>query len=124
MRVETITIQALREQTEIPAVVFDRDGRLIFANEALERVLVWKHGELLGRPVSTVLPNRFLNIPEPEMLPTRPVPGTACQSDGKQIDAELTLVAANEGAALHYGAMIRPLAEQHWFYYIPFEEEP
>jgi PAS domain-containing protein len=123
MPVETITIEALRKQTEIPAVIFDEDGRLIFANEALERILVWKHGELLGLPVSTVLPNRFVSIPAPELLPRRPVPGTACQSDGKQIDAELTLVAANEGAVLHYGAMIRPLAEQHWFHYIPFEEE-
>jgi PAS domain S-box-containing protein len=123
MPVETTTIEALRKQTEIPVVIFDQDGRLIFANEALERTLIWKHDELLGLPVSTMLPNRFLSIPEPELLPRRPVPGTACQSDGKQIDAELTLVAANEGAVLHYGAMIRPLAEQRWFQYIPFEEE-
>jgi PAS domain-containing protein len=123
MPVDTITIEALRNQTEIPAVIFERDGRLIFANDALERVLIWKHDELLGLPVSTVLPHRFLSIPEPELLPRWPVPGTACQSDGNQIDAELTLVAANEGTALHYGAMIRPLAEQHWFHYIPFEEE-
>jgi PAS domain S-box-containing protein len=123
MPLERITIEALRKQTEFPVVIFDQDGRLVFANEALERVLVWKHDELLGLPVSKVLPNRFLTIPEPELLPRRPVPGTVCQSDGKQIDAELTLVAANEGPALHYGAMIRPLAEQHWFQYIPFEEE-
>jgi PAS domain-containing protein len=123
MTAEIVTIEALRQQTEIPVVIFDENGSLVFANEALERILVWKHGELLGLPVSTVLPFRFVSIPAPELLPRRPVPGTACQSDGKQIDAELTLVAANEGEVLHYGAMIRPLAEQNWFQYIPFEEE-
>ncbi|HEX3352135.1 MAG TPA: PAS domain-containing protein [Terriglobales bacterium] len=123
MSAETTTIETLRKQTEIPVIIFDQDGRLIFANEALERVLTWRHGELLGLPVSTVLPNRFLSIPEPDLLPRRPVPGTACQSDGKLIDTELTLVAGTEGAVLHYAVMIRPLTEQHWFHYIPFEEE-
>jgi PAS domain S-box-containing protein len=123
MTTVTVTLEALREQTKIPVVIFDRNGRLVFANEALGTLLIWKPDELLGLPVSTVFPKRFLRIPEPEMLPSQPVPGTARQSDGREIDAELTLIAGNEGTALHYAAMIQPIAEQQWFHYIPFEEE-
>ncbi len=118
-----ITIEALRQQTEVPVVIFDRSGRVVFANQALENWLGWRPDELLGLSVSMVLPNRLNSIPAPELLPRRPVPATACEREGQAIDVELTLIAGNEGPVLHYGAFIRPMAEQRWFQYIPFEEE-
>jgi PAS domain S-box-containing protein len=118
-----LTIEELREQTDVPAVIFDQNGRVVFANQALEHCLAWKPDELLGLPVSTVLPNRFARIPAPELLPQRPIPATVRRRDGQRIDAELTVIAGNEGPALLYGALIRPLAEQRWFQYVPFEEE-
>src|SRR5258708_8674028 len=117
-----VTMGSLRQETEIPVVIFDRNGHLLFANQAMERCLIWKPDELLGLPVSTVLPNRFVPVPAPELLPRRPIPATARLKDGQAIDAEITVIAGNEGPVLHYGAMIRPLSEHHRFQYVPPSE--
>jgi len=51
--------RALVEQSPLPTLAFDVEGRIREWNPAAERYLGWTIGEILGRPVSMLVPEEF-----------------------------------------------------------------
>jgi PAS domain S-box-containing protein len=81
----------------------DRTGRITYANAAVETVLGWKPGELVGKPLTAIIPpslrgrhtagfNRYRSTWVPRVLGRRlRVP--ALRRDGREVRIELTLSA-------------------------------
>ena len=84
-----------------PVVASDHRDRIVYMNEAAERLLGWPAGELLGRPLSTMMPARFRAAHEAGFarfiatrrgqIMGRPVRVPALHHDGREIDIELNL---------------------------------
>ncbi len=84
---------ALLEAVPDPLIAAGADGRILGVNPAAELMLAWRASELLGKPLSTVLPRRTAGR----------VP--ALRKDGTQIEVDLSLSAP--GPLLV--ALLRPL---------------
>ena len=85
--------KAVLEAVPDPLIVADGSGRVVELNAAAARCLAWRPDELIGLPLSTVLP--------------RPAAGRAAvlRRDGTQVEMELSLSRAGE---LLF-AVLRPL---------------
>jgi len=105
-----------------PSSFFDADGRLVLRTRRSSAFSFGNMASYSGFPFRQCFRTGFSAFLSPRCFQAART-GYGLQKRWEQIDAELTLVAANEGSVLHYGAMIRPLAEQRWFHYVPFEEE-
>ena len=89
----TLDAKALMEAVFDPLIAADSEGRIVDLNGAAERCLAWRAAELIGMPISTVLPR----------LTAGRVP--AMRKDGTQVEVELALA---ERGGLQV-AVLRPL---------------
>ena len=89
----TLDAKALLEAVPDPLIAADSNDRIVDLNPAAERCLAWRAAELIGLPLSTVLP--------------RQVAGrvAALRKDGAQVEVELSL--SRRGDLLV--AVLRPL---------------
>jgi PAS domain S-box-containing protein len=82
-------------------IATDAAGRIIYANPATHVLLGWAPGELIGRPLTALMPPRMLAAHEAGFrrytttgqtkIMGRPVRVPALRHDGVEIDVELTL---------------------------------
>jgi PAS domain S-box-containing protein len=88
-------------------VTADGAGRITYVNNAAARLLGWPEGELIGRPLVTLIPDRFhprheegfaryLATRVPQLL-GRPVRLPTLRRDGGEVEVELTLAALRTG---------------------------
>jgi len=115
----TLTLDALRNQTEIPSVIVDQQGLIIFVNVHFERTFGWQHGEIIGEFVGRIIPekmhdahnlgfSRFITTGQPTIL-GKPLTLTAVNKAGVEFAAEHHIIAErNEGQWL-FGATIKPV---------------
>ena len=80
----TLDAKALLEAVPDPLIAADASGRIVELNSAAARCLAWRAEELIGLPLSTVLP--------------RPTAGrvAALRKDGTQVEMELSLSKSGE----------------------------
>ncbi|MDX2090956.1 MAG: ATP-binding protein [Kofleriaceae bacterium] len=104
-------------------VTSDHEGRILYVNAACERLLKWSRRELLGEPLTTILPPRlraghetgvarYLQTRDPQVL-GRPIRVPGLCKDGSEIDLELTLTKVTlPGHGEHIVAVMRDLRER------------
>ena len=109
----SITRMSIRDSEPILAgladaiVASDEGGLVIYANQAAEKLLGWSRAELLGMPLSGLMPPRMhamheagfrrsLETHRPRIF-GRPVRVPARRRDGEELDVELTLSSVREG---------------------------
>ncbi len=102
-------------------VVMGRDGLILMANPALEEMFGFGPGELIGEPLSTLVPERSRNVhPQLQarfmknpvgmtMSPTREVEGRRRDGTNFPVDVLLAPLSDNSGAV---SAIVRDLTEQ------------
>ena len=101
-------------------VVADEDGLIVFVNEGPPGILGWRAEDLIGRPISTIIParlrdahhlgfSRFLLTGQPTLL-GRPLRLRVLTKDGRELDAEHLIVAERAPGSWSFGASIRPIA--------------
>jgi PAS domain S-box-containing protein/excisionase family DNA binding protein len=112
------SIDEIVDQDEPAVVIADQRGFITRVNAAFERIFGWSAGEIIGRPLSTIIPpnlrdshhlgfSRFLTTGKPTLL-NRPLTLTAVRKDGKQFESEHVIVAERRDGEWTFGATIRP----------------
>jgi PAS domain S-box-containing protein len=103
-------------------VAANGENRIVYVNGAAERLLAWSAGELVGRPLTDIIPPRlrsthlsgfarYLVTREPRLL-GRPVRVPALRSDGEEVEVELTLAAFQPAGGDLFVASLRDLSER------------
>ncbi|HEY5594888.1 MAG TPA: PAS domain S-box protein [Nitrospiria bacterium] len=114
--------RSLLEALPYAAVIIDRDGRLVFVNDQTEKIFGHDRGELLGRPVETLVPERFRKAhighrAEYHSRPqTRPMGGglelTGRRKDGTEFPVEISLSPVSVGEETFVTAVIQDITER------------
>jgi PAS domain S-box-containing protein len=118
-----MTIDQVVQEMRLPAVVADHQGLITRVNLPFEEVFGWCRREILGRPLSTLIPealrdshhlgfSRFLMTGEPTLL-NRPLTLPAITKDGRVFSAEHFIVAEQRQGHWVFAATIRPLDPTH-----------
>ena len=114
-----MSIDDLLRETSLPAVVVDHQGVITQVNPRFEAVFGWRGDEILGRPLSAIIPktfrdahhlgfSRFLMTGTPTLL-GRPLMLPAMAKDGRVFDAEHVIFAERREGRWVFAATIRPL---------------
>jgi PAS domain S-box-containing protein len=115
-----MTIEELKKLTDVCVVIADSDGAIEFVNECFLTTFGWSQAEILGRPLTMIIPNslrdahnmgfsRFLVTGIPTLL-NKALRLKAVLKDGSEIEAEHYIIAENQDGRWLFGATIRPLA--------------
>ncbi|MBW2440759.1 MAG: PAS domain S-box protein, partial [Deltaproteobacteria bacterium] len=54
-----LTIDALKAETAIPAIIVDRDGTIVHINEVFEETWGWRKDQLVGESLTTIIPDNL-----------------------------------------------------------------
>src|SRR5258708_5761953 len=112
------TIDEMKRVTDVPVVVVDHRGFIIYVNKPFLEVFGWGANEIVGKTLTTIIPrnlhdahqlgfSRFVTSGQPTLL-NRSVSLKAVTKDGKVFDAEHFIVAEQREGKWVFGATIRP----------------
>jgi PAS domain S-box-containing protein len=118
-----MSLDHVLQQTSVPVVVVDHRGLITQVNPRFEEVFGWQRSEILGKPLTTIIPktfrdahhvgfSRFLGTGQPTLL-GRPLTLPAIAKDGRVFDAEHVIVAEQREGRWVFAATIRPLDQTH-----------
>jgi PAS domain S-box-containing protein len=116
---DTVTIANIKNETEVPAVIVDAQGIIIFVNKCFTDTFGWQAEEIIGDFVSVIIPremhdahnlgfSRFVTTGQPKLL-NQPLKLSAVNKSGEVFEAEHLIVAEKEKDEWVIGATIRPL---------------
>jgi PAS domain S-box-containing protein len=105
-----------------PVLASDEDGRIHYVNAAAERLLGWPAHELIGKPLTTIMPprlraaheagfRRYMTTHRARII-GRPIRVPALHRDGFEIEVELTLSALPGPGGTPVIAVLRDLRER------------
>jgi PAS domain S-box-containing protein len=117
-----LDFRAVLEVLADAAIVSDASGRITFLNAAAHTLLGWSKDQLIGRPLTTIMPERmraaheqgfarFIATREPRIL-GKPIRVPALHHDGREIDIELTLSIVDQDGQLTIIGVLRDLRER------------
>ena len=113
------SLKELKSEKEKPVVIADHQGCIRYVNARFEAVFGWKGGEILGKPLSVIIPthlrdahhlgfSRFLTTEKPTLL-NQPLKLRAVSKDGREFDAEHVINAEKVDGQWFFGATVQPL---------------
>ena len=113
------SLDELKREKDKPVVIADHQGCIRYVNPRFEVVFGWKGSEVLGKPLSIIIPthlhdahhlgfSRFLTTERPTLL-GQPWNLKAVSKDGREFDAEHVISAEKVDGQWVFGATIRPL---------------
>jgi PAS domain S-box-containing protein len=110
-------------ETAVEAIVSaDGRGRIVYANEATERIFGWSVDELIGSPIATLMPERhrgahetgmrrFLTTGEAKVVGTT-VELTGLRRDGTEFPLELSLSSWANADGVYFTGIMRDVTRQ------------
>ncbi len=121
MSTATLTIERLKQEAEIPALIVDHKGFVIYVNSCFEEVFGWKSEEMIGKVVTKIIPeemhnahhlgfSRFVTTGERRIM-NQPLKLAAVNRRGEKFEADHYIVAEEIDGQWQVGATIRPLNE-------------
>lgn len=114
--------RAVAETANDSIVTIDATGKIVYVNAGAEKLFGHPQGDLLGKPVTRLIPERFhsdhwaglsryLDSGERRLIgSTVLVHGQA--SDGREVPIELSLATWNEDESPHFTAIIRDVSDR------------
>ncbi|UKO97804.1 PAS domain S-box protein [Nostoc sp. UHCC 0870] len=113
------TLQEMKAEADLPVLMTDQQGLIIYVNDAFQFVFGWKEAEIIGQTLEAVIPSsfhdshhlgfsRFAMTEQPTVL-NHPLQLKAVRSDGSEIDAEHFITAEKQEGEWIFGAILRPL---------------
>jgi PAS domain S-box-containing protein len=114
------TIDELKARADVPVLLADRHGLITYVNGRFEDVFGWSAAEILGKPLTTVIPkhlhdshhlgfSRFLATGKPTLL-NQSLTLKAVRKDGREFDSEHFIVAEKLDGHWVFGAILHPEA--------------
>ena len=116
-----LTIDALKTETNIPVIIVDHNGTVVYINQIFEKKFGWQKDALIGETLTTLIPDnlkdahhmgfsRFLLTGKPTIL-NQPLNLKILKMDGKETDAEHIITAEKINGNWVFGAKITPLED-------------
>lgn len=113
------TIAQIKHETEIPVLIADCQGLIVYVNEPFNLVFGWQTDEILGRSLESVIPHsyhdshhlgfsRFAMTEQPTVL-NHPLKLMAVTKDGREIESEHFIIAEQQQGQWMFAATLRPL---------------
>lgn len=114
-----LTIDALKTETAIPAIIVDQDGIIVHINEVFEETWGWQKEQLVGESLTTIIPDnlrdahhmgfsRFAVTGKPTIL-NQALELIILKADGQKTPAEHHIIAEEIDGNWVFGATIKPL---------------
>jgi len=114
-----LTIDALKAETAIPAIIVDHDGTIVHINEVFEETWGWQKDQLVGESLTTIIPDnlrdahhmgfsRFALTGKPTIL-NQALELIILKADGQETPAEHYIIAEETDGNWVFGATIKPL---------------
>ena len=112
-------LSELKKDPTRPVLVADQQGTVTFVNAAFTRTLGWEAEEILGEPITTIIPERmrerhrngfarFLMTGQASMF-DKPLKLPTLTKDGQEFNAEHQITAEQQDGQWVFGTLIRPL---------------
>ncbi|MEP0869949.1 PAS domain-containing protein [Trichocoleus desertorum AS-A10] len=113
------TIEEIKLQAELPVLVTDEQGLIIYANEPFRAVFGWDDDEVLGHTLEVIIPRSFHDshhlgfsrfaMTEQSKVLNHPLKLKAVKKDGTEIEAEHFITAEKLAGNWFFAAILRPL---------------
>ncbi|MEG3439547.1 PAS domain S-box protein [Pannus brasiliensis CCIBt3594] len=115
------TVEELKQQNELPAIVTDDRGIIIHVNHAFEAIFGWSYVEIVGQALTVILPvyfqdahhlgfARFSTTGISTVL-NHPLQLKAVTKDNREIESEHFIVAEKQDGHWIFAATLRPLED-------------
>jgi PAS domain S-box-containing protein len=115
------TIDDLKRETELPVLLTDEQGLIIYVNDCFREIFGWQGDEILGETLEAVIPSsyhdshhlgfsRFIMTGMPTIL-NHPLQLKAVTKDGQEIYSEHFIIAEEYEGHWVLGATLRPINE-------------
>lgn len=114
------TIKELKQIKDCPAIMANEMGLVVYINEAFQSVLKWEKKNLIGQPLSNIIPekfhdahqlgfSRFLSTEIPTIL-NKPLNLMVLTGENKAIECEHYIIAEKISGVWEFGATIVPVS--------------
>ncbi len=114
----TLTIEQLKE-LDVPVIVANQEGNVVDVNMHFENVFGWSVQEILGQPLTVILPAifqdshnlgfaRFTATGNSTIL-NHPLLLKAVTKDGRELESEHFIIAEKQEGQWLFAATLRPL---------------
>lgn len=107
----------LTRWSDLPLVVADHLGLIVHIDAALAREIGWEPGEIVGRPLTAIIPPRFRDshyfgfarylTTRRSVVLDRRLSFSVLHRDGRELASEHVIVALQTDEGLLFGAAIR-----------------
>jgi PAS domain S-box-containing protein len=115
------TIEQMKQETDLPVLITDHQGFIIYVNDRFREVFGWQEDEIIGQTLAEVIPSsyhdshhlgfsRFVMTGNPTVL-NHPLQLKAVKKDGTEIEAEHWITAEQLQEQWVFGATLRPIDE-------------
>lgn len=119
MIAQAMTIDEMIKEAEIPAIVVDENGIVVFVNRPFERVFGWSEAEMIGELIVKIIPptmhdahnlgfSRFVTTGRARLM-NQPLRLAAVGKDGREFEAEHFIIAEKAEGKWLIGSTIKPL---------------
>lgn len=115
------TIYEMKNKTDVPVLITDQQGFIIYVNEPFGEVFGWKLDEIIGKSLNTVIPRSYQDshnlgfsrfaMTEQSRILNHPLRLLAVTKDGREIMSEHFITAEQEEGKWVFGAILRPLGQ-------------
>ncbi len=113
------TIDRLKQENELPVLIADCQGLIVYVNERFNLVFGWQPDEILGHSLEAVIPrsyhdshhlgfSRFAMTEQPTVL-NHPLKLMAVTKEGREIESEHFIIAEQKQGQWMFAATLRPL---------------
>lgn len=113
------TLTSPRDSTELPLIVTDHLGIVIRINTAFEETYGWSAPDLVGQPLTLILPSYFqdshhlgfarFNTTGISTILNHPLQLKVVTKDQQEVDSEHLIIAEKQGEQWIFAATLRPL---------------
>ena len=113
------TIENLKQQKELPVIITDDQGIVIYVNDVFERVFGWSQSEISGQALTVILPAYFqdahnlgfsrFSATGVSTILNHPLLLKAITKDNREIESEHFIIAEKQDGCWVFAATLRPL---------------
>jgi PAS domain S-box-containing protein len=115
------TLTEMRQETQVPVIMTDHQGFIIYVNHAFNTVFGWEPNEILGRTLAAVIPRSYhdahnlgfarFTLTEQSQVLNHPLRLIAVTKEGQEILSEHFITAEQQGEQWIFAAILRPIQE-------------
>lgn len=113
------TIDEIRCEITLPAVITNQFGSIIYVNSSFESTFGWLSQDIIGQPLTVLVPmlyhdahnlgfSRFAMTERPTVL-NHPLQLMAVTKEGQEVFSEHFITAEYQDGQWFFGAILRPL---------------